>query len=80
MAAARKIDVLTVKLDAKPGALAQVLGAAFRRDRPQYVGQVLHSKFVGRLESVQSCIDLQAPGFALDPRLAACAGHKLRAP
>src|SRR5437763_16644780 len=27
MAAARKIDVLTVKLDAKPGALAQVLGA-----------------------------------------------------
>jgi hypothetical protein len=27
MATARKIEVLTVKLDAKPGALAQVLGA-----------------------------------------------------
>src|SRR5207253_5613601 len=27
MATARKIDVLTVKLDPKPGALAQVLGA-----------------------------------------------------
>ena len=58
--------------------LTQVGGAAFRRDGPQDISEVLGSVLGRRLQAGEFHIDLDAALLALDSGLAASAGKQIR--
>src|SRR5579871_4233401 len=59
--------------------LSQILGAAFRRNGPQDVGQVLGAELAGRREMIDVHVYLRRSHFAIDIGAAPRHGHELRA-
>ena len=56
--------------------LAEVYGAALRRDCPEHVRKVLRAKLAGRRKMREVCADFQAPRLAVDFSFTGSFGHQ----